>query len=178
MKLYPEIIFKAINNNKPAGAFRLWFIAKDYDRGGSGFIPAKAFRRYLKGLGIPRGTYTRWITQAVDMGLIGRTRTARGVQVYALVSWDQGAILAGVTSLLKPVMLQLARFTNKGWLAWVWAGYLKHFEGKLISRATLEKLTGVPARTQRILRITEIPAKTRRTPRPLTASGGSMARRA
>jgi len=148
IKIYPEIILKAINNNKPAGAFRLWFIAKSFDRGGSGFIPGKAFRRYLKGLGIPRGTYTRWISQAIDLGLIGRTRTIRGGQVYALVSLDQGAMLAGVTSLLKHVRVPLERFTNKGWLAWVWAAYLKHFEGKLISRGTLEKLSGVPARTQ------------------------------
>lgn len=148
LKIYPEVIFKAINNNKPAGAFRVWFIAKDYDQGGSGFIPGKAFRYYLKSLGIPRGTYTRWITQAVDLGLIRVTRTVQGGQVYALVSWGEGAVTAGVTRLLKPVRVPLERFVKRGWLAWVWAGYIKHYEGKPISRATLEKLTGVPARTQ------------------------------
>lgn len=145
IKIYPEVIFKAINNNKPVGAFRLWFIAKDFDQGGSGFIPARKFRRYLKGLGIPRGTYTRWITQAIELGLIERTST----DTYILKSWERGAALAGVTSLLQPVLIPLERFTRKGWLSWVWSGFIKHFEGKPISRATLEKLSGVPARTQR-----------------------------
>jgi len=148
IKIYPEIILKAINSNKPTGAFRVWFIAKGFDRGGSGFIPGKAFRHYLRELGVARGTYTRWIAQAVDLGLIERTRTVQGGQVYALVSLDHGAMVAGVTKLLQPVRVPLERFTKKGWLSWVWACYLKRFEGKLISRATLKELTGVPERTQ------------------------------
>jgi len=148
MKIFSEIIFQAINNNKPVGAFRLWFIAKDYDRGGSGFIPAKAFRQHIAKLGIVRPTFYRWLSQAFELGLIKRTRTNRGGQVYALVALDQGAMLAGVSSLLSPVKVDQNRFVSKGWLSIVWGAYIKHFDGRIISRATLERLTGVPARTQ------------------------------
>ena len=44
IKIFPEIIFRAIHSNKPGGAFRVWFIAKDFNSGGCGAIPAKAFR--------------------------------------------------------------------------------------------------------------------------------------
>lgn len=147
MKIYPEIILKASNANKPVGAFRVWFIAKDYDTGNSN-IPAKAFRHHLRSLGIDRATFYRWIRQAIELGLLSYHKTPQGVKVYSLTSWERGAALGGVTSLLKPVNVPLERFTNKGWLSWVWACYLKHFEGKLISRATLKKLSGVPERTQ------------------------------
>lgn len=148
LKAYPEIIFKASNNNKPVNAFRLWFIAKGYDNGNSN-IPAKKFRRYLKRLGIQRATYYRWIGQALDLGLISHQTTTQGLKVYSLASWERGAMIAGVTTLLKPVKIPIEKFINKGWLSWAWAGFVKHFENKPMSRATLERLTGVPKRTQR-----------------------------
>jgi hypothetical protein len=148
VKLYPEILFKATSNNKPVGAFRVWFIAKDFDHG-TGFIPAKRFRQHLADLGIARPTFYRWLSQAFELGLLSHYRTNRGAKVYSLTSWERGAALAGVSSLLRPVNIEVERFISKGWLAVVWGAYIKHFEGKNIARATLHKLTGVPARTQR-----------------------------
>ena len=43
IKIFPEIIFKAIHNNKPVDAFRLYFIAKDFNSRGCGAIPARAY---------------------------------------------------------------------------------------------------------------------------------------
>jgi hypothetical protein len=143
VRLYPEIIFKASENNKPVGAFKVWFIAKEFDYGG-GFIPAKRFRQHLAKLGIARPTYYRWLSQAFELGLMDHQG-----DVYGLISWERGAALAGVASLLRPVDIEVERFVSKGWLAVVWGAYIKHFEARPISRATLHKLTGVPARTQR-----------------------------
>jgi hypothetical protein len=146
IKVFPEIIFTAIRHNRPAGAFRLWFIAKHYDNG-NGFIPAKDFRHYVNAQGVNDKTYYRWLDQAIDLGLINRVSGAK--PVYQLAAWEVGAIIAGVNNdLLKAAKVPLNKFVAKGWLAVIWAGYLKHFEGKPISRATLESLTGVPARTQ------------------------------
>jgi len=152
MKIIPEIIFQAKTNKRPSGAFRLWFLAKDYDQGGSGFIPARDFRRYLRSLGIPRQTYYRWLARAYALGLIedqGR--------VYRLAAWEYGVIAAGIEDpdnlLSRMVNIPVDQFVNKGWLSYVWKGFAKHFEGQIITRATKEKITGVPARTQRAYEI-------------------------
>ena len=146
IKVYPEVVFLAIRHNRPAGAFRLWFIAKHYDRG-NGFIPAKDFRRYVNALGVNDKTYYRWLDQAIDLGIINRVSGAK--PVYQLAAWEVGAAAAGIgRDLLRAVMVPLNKFVAKGWLSVIWAGYLKHFESNPISRETLESLTGVPARTQ------------------------------
>lgn len=146
IKVFPEVIFTAIRHNRPAGAFRLWFIAKHYDNG-NGFIPAKEFRHYVNAQGVNDKTYYRWLDQAIELGLINRVSGDK--PVYQLAAWEVGAVIAGVKNdLLKAAKVPLNKFVAKGWLAVIWAGYLKHFEGKPISRATLESLTGVPARTQ------------------------------
>lgn len=146
IKVYPEVIFSAIHHNRPAGAFRLWFIAKHYDNG-NGFIPAKDFRRYVNAQGVNDKSYYRWLDQSIELGLINRVRGSK--TVYQLAAWEAGKAAAGVSGdLLRAVNIPLNQFVAKGWLSILWAGYLKHFEGKPISRATLEKLTGVPARTQ------------------------------
>jgi len=144
VKIIPELILKASANSKPLGAFRLWFLAKDYDRGGSGFIPAKKFRQHIRVLGIARPTFYRWLDQAFELGLMEHQGS-----VYELISWERAAALAGVEGFLKPVHIDLDRFISRGWLAIVWGAYRKHFEGRLIARSTLERLSGVPERTQR-----------------------------
>jgi len=141
VKLYPEIILHALNNNKPAGGVRLWFLAKEFDSG-NGHIPSKEFRYWLMDLGVPRSTLYRWLDQALELGLI-----TQGEGVYKLVSWGRGAVMVGANHLGKPVKIELEKFVNQGWLNWVWAGFLKRFENP-VSRETLEKMTGTPPRTQ------------------------------
>ena len=146
IKVFPEVIFLAIRHNRPVGAFKLWFIAKGFDNG-SGFIPAKDFRHYVNSLGVNDKTYYRWLDQAIELGLIDRVKDNK--QVYRLTAWERGKAIAGINGdLLRAVNIPLKQFVAKGWLSILWAGFLKHFEGKPISRATLERLTGVPARTQ------------------------------
>jgi hypothetical protein len=140
VKLYPEIVLHALNKNKPVGGVRLWFLAKEFDRG-NGHIPSKDFRYWLMDLGVPRSTIYRWVDQALELGLI-----TQGEGVYKLVSWGRGAAMVGVPHLSKPVKIELDKFVNKGWLNWVWACYVERY--KTVSRETLETLTGTPPRTQ------------------------------
>lgn len=142
IKLFPEILFQAGRHGKPVSAFRLWFIAKDFNPGGSGFIPAKAFRQHLHGLGVNRQTAMRWLEQALALGLL-----FKGGEVYRIASWQEGARIAGVRKLMGAVKVERKLFLAKGWLAICWAAYLQHFRS-MIARQTLEELTGVPPRTQ------------------------------
>lgn len=142
IKLLPEIIFAAQASNKPLGAYRLWFLAKHFDRG-NGFIPKKNFKRYLKSLEIPKSNLLRWLEQAIALGLLQSNGES-----YKLESWQGAARSVGVKRVLRFTKIPLDRFIRPHWQAWVFASYLTHFDGKPISRETLEKLTGIPARTQ------------------------------
>jgi len=143
IKIYPEIIFHAHQKNLPLGAFRLWFVAKKFDRG-NGFIPKKKFRKYAQFLGIRKTNYYRWLEQAEKLGLI----EIQG-SVIRLICLEHAARVAGVSKLNRPVLISYDKFLlNKGWLGWVWAGFHKHYEGSPITRGKLEKLSGAPAKNQ------------------------------
>jgi len=143
IKLYPEIIFTAMNNNLSTGGFRLWFLAKDFDPGGSGMLPAKKFRKHLARLGVKRPTFYRWLDEAKSLGLIEQLGP-----YYRVSAWGKGAQAAGLGHLKKTAYVPRESFIKKGWLSVVWDAYRLLF-GKTISRATLEQETGVPARSQR-----------------------------
>lgn len=149
MKLYPEIILSAKDNGLQANAFRLWFIAKDYCQGRRGAIPVKALRAHLKALGISRATYSRWISAALECGLMERVRSERlGFDLYSLAGWARGAALAGCEHLGKPANVDLVSFAGRSWISYTWAAFLTRFENKPVSRETLNTLANVPVRTQ------------------------------
>jgi len=143
VKILPDVIFSATKHNKPLGAFRVYFLAKSWDVGGSGFIPMKSFRSYLKGLGIPRADYYRWIEQAHELGLFRRSGEA-----VRLVSWQRACLLAGHSKSRGFVSIETEQFIAKGWLSICWAAFVSSFKGP-VSRAAFERLSGVPERTQR-----------------------------
>lgn len=150
MKLYPEIILSAKQNGQPINGYRVWFIAKDYCKGRRGSVPVKVFRAHLKGLGLARATYSRWIAEALETGLIRRYQSKRkGLDYYSLAGWYAGAALAGCSRLHNtPAAMDLNDFAGQSWISLTWAAYELRFNGKPISRTTLKALTGVPYRTQ------------------------------
>ena len=145
MKFYPELILAVMRSNRPTGGVRLFYVAKNYDNG-NGFIPVEEFKEYAKRyLGIQKGRFNRWLREAVQLGIIKRS-----ANVLTLVSWGKAAVMVGVEgSLANAVEMGVTKITGEGWAAWVWAAYLKRHENKPIARSTLERITGVPERTQR-----------------------------
>jgi len=145
MKFYPEVVLAVMRSNKPVGGVRLFCVAKHFDNG-NGHIPVDQLKAYAKRyLGIPKARFNRWLREAVQLGIIRRSGN-----VLTLRSWGKAAVAVGVTNPLRnPVEMGVTKITNDGWAAWVWAAYLKRHENKPIARATLERLTGVPERTQR-----------------------------
>jgi len=145
MKFYPEIVLAVMRSNKPTGGVRLFCIAKHYDNG-NGHIPVDEFKAYAKRyLGIGKSRFNRWMREALRLGIVKRSGN-----VITLRSWGNAAVAVGVQNpFSNPVEMGVMKIVNDGWGAWVWAAYLKRHENKPISRATLEKLTGVPERTQR-----------------------------
>jgi len=145
MRFYPELVLTAMRSSKYVGGVRLYCVAKHYDHG-NGHFPVDKFKAYCKRyLGIPKARFNRWMREAVQIGIIRRSGN-----VLMLLSWGKAAVACGVTNpLAKPVEMGVTKLSSEGWAAWVWAAYLKRHENKPIARATLERLTGVPERTQR-----------------------------
>ena len=82
IKIHTEIIFEAKRRNLPLSGFRLWFLAKHFDRG-NGNIPIKDFKHYLHGLGISSKNISRWIVNATNLNLIEEFG-----DLYRLASWE------------------------------------------------------------------------------------------
>jgi len=145
MKFYSELILAVMRSNKPTGGVRLFCVAKHYDNG-NGNIPIDEFKAYAKRyLGIEKSRFNRWLRDAVHLGIVKRSGN-----ILTLRSWGQAAVRVGVDGPMhSPVEIGVSKIVNDGWAAWVWAAYLKRHENKPISRATLERLTGIPERTQR-----------------------------
>ena len=143
MKLYPSILVQAEANRQPLGGYRVWFLAKHWHKA-SGYIPDKKFKEYLKELGIAKSSYHRWIKEAYDLGLFQKAG-----KLIKLSSWTSASKLAGCEKLDNPVEIEIDKFINAGWKAFVWASFIKNHDG-IVSRATLQELSGgVPERTQR-----------------------------
>lgn len=149
MKLYPEIIVLADVTEQSISGYRIWFIAKDFCGGRANTVPVKAFRAYLRALGVSRASYNRWIKNALNTGLFKLIESKRKVSYYELASWQRGAYLAGCERLSKPVIVNRDDFLGRKWKSYVWGAYLSMFGDKPIARETIEKITTVPERTQR-----------------------------
>lgn len=145
VKFYPELVLAAMRSNKPVGGVRLFCIAKHRDNG-NGHLPIDDLKAYAKRyLGIPKARYNRWLREALRLRIVKRSGN-----VLTLSSWGKAAVaVGGIERLAGAVEMGVTQIADDGWAAWVWAAYMKRHEGKPITRATLERLTGVPERTQR-----------------------------
>jgi predicted DNA-binding transcriptional regulator len=147
IKIYPDIMLAAARG-KNGGAVRLFFLAKHFNAGGCGTIPAKALRRYvIKDLKVKRGTYDIWLARAAHIGIIQRQGKNLKLAGYAAA-----AVIVGCDRIGRGEYMPLEKFIKKGWLGYVWAAWIKSkgLEDRPISRRTMRELSGIPERTQRL----------------------------
>jgi len=172
VRVYPDLVFGAEQNGVSASAFRVWLLAKDFCKGGA-TVPVRLFKDHLEGLGEKKATYNRWIREALDLGLLKGEGGNKRPAYYRIVSWVDGARLAGVSRLGCPIEMPVKKLLTSSWKSELWAGRLlqvrdrttvtpriykdqngetrlekKLKRAKPISRRTLEKITGVKRRTQ------------------------------
>ena len=148
VKIIPEVFFSAKISGFPQSPFRLYFLAKAFDQG-NGRFPKNAFKDLIKSLGISDTSFYRDLSKALEWGLIHESKNKNGVKVLRLSKWEKAVEVAGVSErLARWVLIPIEQLCFKGWISIIWAGYLKNFEGGLISRQVLEEKTGVPRRTQ------------------------------
>jgi len=134
--------------NENGGAVRLWELAKNFNTGGCGAIPNKAFRQYvINDLKVKRGVYDVWLARAVHIGIIQRQGTNLKLAGYAAA-----AVIVGCDRIGRGEYIPLEKFIKKGWLGYVWAAWIKshNLEDRPISRRTMRELSGISERTQRL----------------------------
>lgn len=144
MKVYPSILLHAEANRQPTTGYRVWHLARGWEQGGTGYVPRKEFRQYLKSLGLAKSTYSRWIRQAYSLGLFQKA----GKGKIKLAGLQTASELAGCPEVERPALIELDKFIGEGWLSFVWACFIGNHQG-IIARATLGRLSGgVPKQTQ------------------------------
>jgi hypothetical protein len=145
VKVLPDIVFAARFHNINPNAFRIWFLGKYFDKSGNSNIPKDSFRHQMLDDGLS-GFYA-YLLEAKNLGLIHELKSLDGEKLLKLVSWQDGANISGAKSLSHFALIPLHRFISREWIYFVWAGYIAKHNG-LIARKTLEKMTGIPRRTQ------------------------------
>jgi len=148
IKIYPAIGLAA-KRNRAGGSFRLWIVARHLDQPeGSGKVRIKDLKEYLESVNVHPRTYRRWISNAVAIGIFEQDLSGR---YFRYKSPARTAIIFKAKTILTPVMIQdPACLFSPGWIGVVWAGFLESLNrDRPISRAVLEKISGVPETTQR-----------------------------
>jgi len=148
IKIYP-LIGLAAKRNRAGGSFRLWVVARHLDQPeGSGKVRIKDLKEYLEIMGVNPRTYRRWIHNAVAIGIFEQDLSGR---FYRYKSPARTAIILGAKTIVTPVVIQdPVRLFEAGWIGVVWAGFLESLNrDRPVSRAVLEKMSGVPETTQR-----------------------------
>lgn len=155
IKIWPTLLLAATKDNRRgdgdshhSGAARLWFIARQLDRKGAGWIYKADLWAVLAGLEVGDRKRRRWIADALDLGLLVKSKI-KGV--YTLAGLARGAILLGCNKAETPAIIPIGDLVQPGWKARCWAAYLATTRNRPISQNVKESITGISPRTQRNL---------------------------
>jgi hypothetical protein len=155
VKIWPCVGLAAAQSNQ-GGAWRLWALARNLNRSGSGVVSKRELYNYLDSLGCHPRTRRRWVRDAKQSGIISETKNKKGERIYCLRSLGKAAAALGASSIGRPAVIKggAKKLLEPGWAAWLWAGWTAAKNGyqenpKPIAQETKRELTGVAPRTQR-----------------------------
>ncbi|MCB2173577.1 hypothetical protein KQH65_12640, partial [archaeon] len=147
-KIWPTMGLKA-KQIRIHGAYRVWVLARSLDKLGSGIIAKDDLINALIALDVPGRSIRRYVSQANKSGLF-KKQIERQSGTYYLLEGLQGACIILDCKLDRnPVRVDLGDLFGNKWASLLWGAFLVQYNGKQISRSTLEKITGVPESTQR-----------------------------
>ena len=142
--VHPEIIDQAKQAGFIDRAFWLWQFLKHICRAG-GTIPEQAVKDALKATGYSKSSCCDWLNDAVRIGLLSLEVSERtGLVYYRLVSWAEGAFIAGCKRLGNAVTVELDKFISRSWKPEVYTGRLLQLRGRdeKIARIKRDENTG------------------------------------
>lgn len=150
LSLWPAIGLAAKNNHRLT-AWRAWELARHYDRAGSGVVEhADLLRFYTLNLNLSLSTGRNYIQCAVNAGFFMPLTRRNGSKWYLLRGAVGVALSLGLSSVeTKRVSVPVKDLTGKGWRKVLWTAKIAACQERPISRAKLEELTHIPAKSQR-----------------------------
>jgi hypothetical protein len=151
--LSPAFFVWAIAHTR-GGEMRLWAVCRSLsvliDDGG-GAVELDILRRELIRLGVDDATVSRWIADAVSDNFVIRDERESGITVIRPVSAEKIATRFQIHA-DRRVEFDANELLSAEWRRIVWQSFIRtSFNGKTISRETLEKITGIERHTQRRL---------------------------
>lgn len=147
VKIWPLVGISAGRHNE-GGAWRAWTLAKSLDINGRGAIPLDDLQALASELRIHPKTWRRWLAGARRLTLIRDRSRGDGWVVLASQPWA-AVILGCEYAGTRPASIAAGNLVGKGWHTYIWAAYEQTHQGRPISRAKQENITGVPISTQR-----------------------------
>lgn len=149
VKFWPLVGISATRRGH-GGAWRVYELAKHLDKPGRGAIPLDELNNLAKELHIHKKTWRRWMDDAAALGLWQYHPRRTGEVWLVLINRAAAAALLGCEEIgTRPTTVKACSLVAAGWVDIVWAAYESTFEGRPVTRAMQEKLSGVPISTQR-----------------------------
>ena len=143
LKVYPLIGLAAVKAGQ-SGSYRAWIIARNID-GGSGRLLKTDLYNAIENF-VTKRTRQRWIKEAFQIGIFIESKCKKYIRY---ISVDKVAGGFNARGIVNPILVKPGEFFNQGWHSVLWAGYLEsRNDQQPISRATLERITGIEKRTQ------------------------------
>lgn len=140
----------AVRKARQEKGYAIWLLARTLDRAGRGRVEREALAALAERAGLSRKRWTRWLLDAVRAGFVNAGR--RGF--VRLASLERVCLQLGVDGLPGlPVETPATLDTIGRWRAQLWAAWhagRSRQPDVPIARATMRRLTGLPARTQRV----------------------------
>lgn len=154
LKVYPGLAAAALGRDL-SQALGLWALARALDAQGAGRVLRADFDKAALSLGLSTHKLKRYKAEALAAGLLlPVTRHKDGAAVLAYVNAQRAAALLDVSHMGAAAVVVPAGKLKRAalWKSALWAAYHagRSLEPGPISRETLEALSGVPARTQRL----------------------------
>lgn len=150
---FPALGTQAAKRKGARGGYRLWLLARALDTKGSGMIARDDLTAYALQLGLSRRQWERWITEARNNDLLTDIQQAQskgGAWLFIISSLARAAHALHCENVgTRKATMPAAGLIGAGYRARMWASYEQTFMQKPVTRERLQKLSNVPASTQR-----------------------------
>lgn len=149
VRIWPRVGFAARSYRGGGGALRLYVIAKAIAREADG-VSRDQVLACLRVFGVAPWTAKRWLDAARKLGLVQDVQRQSGEWSLRLIGYAKAALLLGLKQPGKPVEIPTEALFGRQWWSRLFAAFEGSFQGRPISRRTLQAVSGIPLSTQRV----------------------------
>lgn len=119
------------------------------DEHGSGVVLRKDLQDLTNKMGVPRGTFRRWLSNAKRLAIFEQITKQNGDIILLISGAEKVAGILGCDNVgTQRVSMPVEKLFDDNWCSNVWAAFIVTLKGRPVSRRVMRDLTGVPERTQ------------------------------